>query len=123
MRACLELHGITAAKAADRHALLANVQHNVQGSEQQSLPQGWSALETLAEASRQVDLNENNRVPNDNDEPQPVESNPTIEQQYNEGRFELQEQFTLDNPPGTYDGKEIGIKKGKRGNLNFLFTC
>lgn len=112
MRACLELHGITAAKAADRHALLANVHHNGQGPEQQSLPQGWSALETLAEASRQVDLNENNRVQNGTDEPQPTESNPANED-FSLARFELQEQFTLDNPPGTYDGKVISNKKGE----------
>uniref|UniRef100_A0A8H7TSS0 Uncharacterized protein n=1 Tax=Bionectria ochroleuca TaxID=29856 RepID=A0A8H7TSS0_BIOOC len=63
MRACLELHGITNARTLpDRNLLQVNGhQENGQPAHLPELPQGWSALETLAEASRQVDLNENNR--------------------------------------------------------------
>ncbi|KAI1018270.1 hypothetical protein LB505_001285 [Fusarium chuoi] len=61
MRACLELHGITNARApVDRPP--PEAQPNGQPADVPNLPQGWSALETLAEASRQVDLNENNRA-------------------------------------------------------------
>ncbi|KAH0496698.1 hypothetical protein TgHK011_004047 [Trichoderma gracile] len=101
MRACLELHGITTARAAiDRPQGGAPV--NGQPTAQLALPQGWSALETLAEASRQVDLNENSRGQKTSDNT----ANPTA----NGGgfvpdRLELQEQFTLDNPPTTYDSR------------------
>ncbi|KAK2612708.1 hypothetical protein QQS21_001325 [Conoideocrella luteorostrata] len=103
MRACLELHGITHARsAAERHHQAQAVQAAAQATGQQvsspsGLPQGWSALETLAEASRQVDLNENNRA-NKN---QPAQAQ-TGSAHCTE-RFELQEQYTLDNPPTSYE--------------------
>jgi hypothetical protein len=114
MRACLELHGITTARAAiDRPQGGAPV--NGQPTAQLALPQGWSALETLAEASRQVDLNENSRgqkvSASDNT------ANPTA----NGGgfvpdRLELQEQFTLDNPPTTYDSRPQTSTSFKKGS-------
>ncbi|RDA95207.1 hypothetical protein CP533_1818 [Ophiocordyceps camponoti-saundersi (nom. inval.)] len=64
MRACLELHGI--AHARHPHQRISRAHPQTTGPDAHAtdvLPQGWSALETLAEASRQVDLNENNRSP------------------------------------------------------------
>ncbi|KAK1256374.1 hypothetical protein MKX07_008633 [Trichoderma sp. CBMAI-0711] len=112
MRACLELHGITTARAAiDRPQGGAPV--NGQPTAQLALPQGWSALETLAEASRQVDLNENSRGQKASDNT----ANPTA----NGGgfvpdRLELQEQFTLDNPPTTYDSRPQTSTSFKKGS-------
>lgn len=108
MRACLELHGITNARAgADRSTAQGNATLNGQAAQLQNLPQGWSALETLAEASRQVDLSENSRVKKGQDAPNPANGDATQE------RFELQEQFTLDNPPVNQDGRMQNGKKGK----------
>ncbi|KAJ3487036.1 hypothetical protein NLG97_g6497 [Lecanicillium saksenae] len=110
MRACLELHGLTSARAA-----AAERQNNANGHRgaravaSSVLPQEWSALETLAEASRQVDLNENNRVP-----AKGQEAPNTADTAYVNGRFELQEQFTLDNPPAGYEERNNSSANGKR---------
>ncbi|KAH8172895.1 hypothetical protein LIA77_07150 [Sarocladium implicatum] len=103
MRACLELHGLSTARAAaaERNSLM-NGQINSAQAAVNALPQGWSALETLAEASRQVDLNENNRVPKGSAE-EAQASIPVVEEPHHEIRFELQEPFTLDNPPINFD--------------------
>lgn len=108
MRACLELHGITSGRALpgrDNH--LAVTQGNAQAV-LPNLPQGWSALETLAEASRQVDLNENSRVQKGHQESSPANPSNT---DFTTDRFEVQEQFTLDNPPVSYDGRYQNAKK------------
>ncbi|KAH6895302.1 hypothetical protein B0T10DRAFT_507399 [Thelonectria olida] len=101
MRACLELHGIAHSRAApDRLPL--DAQPNGQPADIVNTPQGWSALETLAEASRQVDLNENSRGQNaqaGHDPANPANGQPVGD------RFELQEQFTLDNPPVSYENR------------------
>lgn len=117
MRACLELHGIASARAAtDRHHH-GDIQSNGHPAATAALPQGWSALETLAEASRQVDLNENNRGQKGQDNP----ANPANGENLGD-RFELQEQFTLDNPPVSYDGRPQGVIK--RGKLLLpILTC
>lgn len=111
MRACLELHGITTARAAIERHPQAGAQVNGQPTAQLALPQGWSALETLAEASRQVDLNENNRGQKASDTtPNPANGGP-----YVPDRLELQEQFTLENPPATYENRpqtSTSLKKG-----------
>ena len=112
MRACLELHGIsnarTAAERSNHHEARTNGAHE---SAISSLPQGWSALETLAEASRQVDLNENSRGQKTQDESNPATS---VDEEYVGDRFELQEQFTLDNPPASYEGRQQNLhKKGE----------
>ncbi|KAH8735607.1 hypothetical protein BGZ61DRAFT_502441 [Ilyonectria robusta] len=108
MRACLELHGITSTRAApDRPP--PDAQANGQATDIPNLPQGWSALETLAEASRQVDLNENNRsqsVQGGHDPADPANG------QHVGDRFELQEQFTLDNPPVSYENR---VQQNNRG--------
>jgi hypothetical protein len=76
------------------------------GSSQVELPVGnrnWTALETLAEVSRQIDLSEkqDDRVP---DEPTKTEAR--IDP------FELQEQWTPENPPMSYDTRAQREKKG-----------
>ncbi|RGP75247.1 hypothetical protein FSPOR_869 [Fusarium sporotrichioides] len=108
MRACLELHGITNARApAERPP--PETQPNGQPVDVPNLPQGWSALETLAEASRQVDLNENNRAQSVQASVDP--SDPANAQHVSD-RFELHEQFTLDNPPVSYENRS---HPGNRG--------
>ncbi|KJZ77988.1 hypothetical protein HIM_02625 [Hirsutella minnesotensis 3608] len=96
MRACLELHGIAHGRtAAERHQHVLAREHASFPNSLNSLPQEWSALETLAEASRQVDLNENNRSPSSNDIHHV--------QSLAAASFELQGHYTLDNPPVSYD--------------------
>ncbi|XWW95547.1 hypothetical protein V2A60_003508 [Cordyceps javanica] len=110
MRACLELHGITSARAA-----AAERQNNGNGPRgartvaSTVLPQEWSALETLAEASRQVDLNENNRVQAKGQDAPSITDTTHVN-----GRFELQEQFTLDNPPAGYEERNSTSANGKQ---------
>ncbi|KAM3516306.1 hypothetical protein MY11210_000065 [Beauveria gryllotalpidicola] len=110
MRACLELHGLSSARAA-----AAERQHNGIGPRSARtvasnvLPQEWSALETLAEASRQVDLNENNRT-----QPKGQDVPGTADDVHVNGRFELQEQFTLDNPPAGYEERNHSAANNKR---------
>lgn len=110
MRACLELHGITnarAAAAADRNAAQGAAPTNGRTAQAPNLPQGWSALETLAEASRQVDLSENNRGKKGQ------EAASSTNGEFSQDRFEVQEQFTLDNPPVDHEGRTQNGKKGR----------
>ncbi|KAF4971763.1 hypothetical protein FZEAL_9754 [Fusarium zealandicum] len=108
MRACLELHGITNARTAPERSH-PEAQTNGQPVDVPNLPQGWSALETLAEASRQVDLNENNRAQSAQGVTDPAD--PADAHQVPD-RFELHEQFTLDNPPVSYESRS---QQGNRG--------
>lgn len=108
MRACLELHGIASSRAPTDRNNQGELQINGQHAAAPTLPQGWSALETLAEASRQVDLNENSRQKGQDNPANPANG------EHVGDRFELQEQFTLDNPPVSYDNRVQGaIKKGE----------
>ncbi|QPH16219.1 hypothetical protein C2857_000806 [Epichloe festucae Fl1] len=126
MRACLELHGITHARsAAERHhqaqAAQAASQANGQRMSPSALPQGWSALETLAEASRQVDLNENSRGNKAQQQPDhQAQAQAQVEDSsaQNAERFELQEQYTLDNPPASYETSRSQIN-GKKSSVAF----
>ncbi|KAF5666038.1 hypothetical protein FHETE_6406 [Fusarium heterosporum] len=108
MRACLELHGITNARGPVERPP-PEAQPNGQAVDVPNLPQGWSALETLAEASRQVDLNENNRAQSVQATVDPADPANT---QHVADRFELHEQFTLDNPPVSYENRS---QHGTRG--------
>ncbi|KAF4452797.1 hypothetical protein F53441_4416 [Fusarium austroafricanum] len=108
MRACLELHGITNARAPPERPP-PEAQPNGQPVDVPNLPQGWSALETLAEASRQVDLNENNRAQSVQAVVDPADP---ANAQHVSDRFELHEQFTLDNPPVSYENRS---QQGSRG--------
>ncbi|KAM0563636.1 hypothetical protein ACHAPJ_001362 [Fusarium lateritium] len=109
MRACLELHGITNARAPPERPP-PDTQPNGQPVDVPNLPQGWSALETLAEASRQVDLNENNRA--QSVQATTVDPADPANIQHVSDRFELHEQFTLDNPPMSYENRS---QQGNRG--------
>lgn len=108
MRACLELHGIAhvRASAAERHHHQGLACDSGQPPPPAALPQGWSALETLAEASRQVDLSENNGRtaaprPAAAAEPGPVTPDATPESH----GLELREQYTLHHPPVGYESQ------------------
>jgi len=69
----------------------------------------WTALETLAEVSRQIDMSEkHDGHPSEG----AVSDNRSPEQQLS-GRLELQEQYTLDNPPVSYEQRVQREKKGE----------
>lgn len=121
MRACLELHGISNARiAADR-----NHRRDTSGKGQADLsvlPQGWSALETLAEASRQVDLNENSRGQQVQDRTE-LALSPANEHHHLPDRFELQEEFTFENPPVSYESHVQGpAKRGRSARHHVEIT-
>ncbi|KAK5998306.1 hypothetical protein PT974_00683 [Cladobotryum mycophilum] len=124
MRACLELHGISTTRTPLERHHQGGVQLNGQPAAQLALPQGWSALETLAEASRQVDLNENSRCQKGPDASTLASATATAvavattTAAHMTDRFELQEQFTLENPPGSYDGRPQTSHSNKKGSLN-----
>ncbi|KAG6040704.1 hypothetical protein E4U41_007379 [Claviceps citrina] len=118
MRACLELHGITHARsAAERHhqAQLAQaaVQVNGQRLSPGGLQQGWSALETLAEASRQVDRSETSRGNKAAKQPGQAEAQVEVSGTQLVEALELHEQYTLDNPPANYEtfGPQANTRK------------
>lgn len=113
MRACLELHGITNARAPVERPP-PEAQPNGQPVDVPNLPQGWSALETLAEASRQVDLNENNRAQSVQASVDPADA------QHVTDRFELHEQFTLDNPPVSYETRPQHGTRGMSSELQVM---
>ncbi|EQK97853.1 hypothetical protein OCS_06434 [Ophiocordyceps sinensis CO18] len=96
MRACLELHGIAHARtAAERHQQVVGRENASAAPASSTLPQEWSALETLAEASRQVDLNENNRSPSSH--------NAQAGAAQGDYRFHVHGHYTLENPPASYE--------------------
>ncbi|KAH8597226.1 hypothetical protein B0O99DRAFT_87967 [Bisporella sp. PMI_857] len=64
----------------------------------------WTALETLAEVSRQIDMND--KQPGD-----ATTGDVRASEQPRQGRLELQEQYTLDNPPVSY---EQNVQRGKK---------
>lgn len=102
MRACLELHGIAHARAAVAERPTTQPPTVELPADTSNLPQGWSALETLAEASRQVDLNENNR----SQSVQAASDQADLANAQHLGdRFELQEQFGLEHSPTNYDNR------------------
>lgn len=74
-------------------------------------PENWSALRTLAEASRQVGENEMG-VPQ---APGREVADPTARQMgMGMGMgFEVQEQFTLENPPVSYENRPARERKGE----------
>jgi hypothetical protein len=71
----------------------------------------WTALETLAEVSRQIDLSEkqDDRVQHNTS----AGSHGKSEEPPRMDRFELQEQWTPDNPPLSYDARLHREKKGQ----------
>lgn len=76
-----------------------------------TIQRDWTALGVLAEVSRQIDLNEKNDdrgQPNGTVHPAPPPSGA-----YLTDRFELQEQFTLENPPMSQESGTTKTVKGK----------
>ena len=73
-------------------------------------PRNWTALETLAEVSRQMVTSEKHDgrpgSNGDNGTPEPSRAD----------RLELQEQYTLDNPPVSYEQRVQREKKCKSNN-------
>lgn len=101
-KAVLQLHNLPD-NAEGAHAMASNPTVE--------LPLGgrnWTALETLAEVSRQIDLSEkqDDRVQHNNS----AGSHKTDDQTRID-RFELQEQWTPDNPPLSYDARLQREKK------------
>lgn len=94
-----------AAQASGSPVDLPMVQHN------------WTALGVLAEVSRQIDLNEKNDdrgQPNGTAPPPATAAAPGSQPAE---RFELQEQFTIDNPPLDHVNDATKATKGKSTKL------
>ncbi|KAG9249314.1 hypothetical protein BJ878DRAFT_547289 [Calycina marina] len=78
----------------------------------------WTALETLAEVSRQIDMSE--KQPGDSTDGRATEHPRAV-------RLELREQYTLENPPLSYEQQSQRDKKRKpiqpeRGNPMLIFV-
>lgn len=71
--------------------------------------QSWTALETLAEVSRQVNLSESQIDRSQGNQSSGARSR--TEESARIDRFELQEQWTPDNPPLSYDARAQREKK------------
>jgi len=69
----------------------------------------WTALGVLAEVSRQIDLNEKN---DDRGQPNGPAHNTSAPPGQPDDRFELQDQFTTENPPLGQDGGPVQPAKG-----------
>lgn len=70
----------------------------------------WTALETLAEVSRQIGVGENGEgLPSDG-----AGSDNRPPEQQRQSRLELQEQYTLENPPVSYEQR---IQRDKKCEL------
>lgn len=78
-------------------------------------PRNWTPLETLAEASRQIGLSEkHDGTPGGN-----VAGGGRSSEPPRADRLELHEQYTLDNPPVSYEQRVIQGKK-RQYNLSML---
>lgn len=107
INACLTLHGIGQATARGQKS---------QPSQANGPPVGlpmmqrdWTALETLAEVSRQIEANEkhDDRGPGNNGGGPSTSGAPSTPAAPNgQENLELQEQFTLDNPPLNHEGRQ-----------------
>lgn len=105
--ACLALHGIN---GSSPHQRIQKADNQSNGTATTPLVQNqndWSALQTLAEVSRRFDLNDKQ---DDHQAQIPIETtqgvipNPLLAP-VGPNSFELQEQFTLENPPMSYDNR------------------
>lgn len=76
----------------------------------------WSALETLAEVSRQIEMDEHNK--HDGMPHMPGVGGPS--QMPHGDRLELQEQYTLDNPPLSYEQRVIRDRRGMLCGESFV---
>jgi hypothetical protein len=71
----------------------------------------WTALETLAEVSRQIDRQESHVDPSVNN--RGIGHGSRASEPPRTDRLELQEQYTLDNPPVSYEQRVQRDKKGE----------
>jgi hypothetical protein len=71
----------------------------------------WTALETLAEVSRQIDLSEKHDDRSVNN--RSAGGGSRASEPLRSDRLELQEQYTLDNPPVSYEQRVQRDKKSK----------
>ena len=76
-------------------------------------PRNWTALETLAEVSRQMVTSETH----DHTGASGVDGTPEPSRA---DRLELQEQYTLENPPVSYEQRVQRDKKCESGTDNFI---
>jgi len=69
----------------------------------------WSALETLAEVSRQIEMDEHNK----HDAPLHTQGIGGPSDFFRADNLALQEQYTLDNPPVSYEQRVVRDRRGK----------
>ncbi|KAH8804968.1 hypothetical protein F5884DRAFT_435760 [Xylogone sp. PMI_703] len=108
-KALLELNNLPADLADSARHRNGEIQMNGPTVELPLGNRNWTALETLAEVSRQIDLSEKHddrSVNNKSGGPQTRGSEPP-----RSDRLELQEQYTLDNPPVSYEQRVQRDKK------------
>ncbi|KKA29918.1 hypothetical protein TD95_001480 [Thielaviopsis punctulata] len=127
INACLTLHGIPNVPSVTER-LPANVTTSttadVASATDTILAQQWSALEALAEASRQVDMSEKHDRPGAGMVPVQLGTtdgtgigNIGAAGLQGTERFELQEQFTLENPPAGYDTTDAAMTQQNLSSL------
>lgn len=124
INACLTLHGIN--HATNRAQKSKHAQPNGPPVDLPMIQRDWTALETLAEVSRQIEANEKQPAAEDrgptgqagNGNPQlavpGAASAPALP--YTGERFDLHDQFTYENPPGqehaNAEAQQFAIDKG-----------
>ncbi|KAM0328017.1 hypothetical protein ACHAQA_005418 [Verticillium albo-atrum] len=102
INAALNLSGLQARSLASRH-LNDHVRANNGIASANEAPEAWDALQTLAEASRQVGATEMGPQNRTLVDPAIQQFNPHHGQPDHTSGLELQEQFTLENPPPSYE--------------------
>ncbi|KAL1900355.1 hypothetical protein Cpir12675_001039 [Ceratocystis pirilliformis] len=127
INACLTLHGIPSVPPVAERLSAGITAHNavdVASATDTILAQQWSALEALAEASRQVDMSEKHDRP----------GSALVHVQLSNGdssgmgnmsgnglqgadRFDLPDQFTLDNAPSSYDATTAAMAQQSLNSL------
>ncbi|KAK8127661.1 hypothetical protein PG984_008769 [Apiospora sp. TS-2023a] len=112
INACLALHGISGNTAAARSNRANNAQNNNSAANALALTQSnWTALETLAEVSRQIDLSEkhDDHVPHNRNQVVDASSAPFADSllapMEHHDFQQLHEQFTMEGQPLTFDGQ------------------
>jgi hypothetical protein len=108
-RALLELNNLSDVSDPSRNG---NVQMNGPTVELPIGTRNWTALETLAEVSRQIGVGENGEA-----QPADGADNRSPEQQRTTP-LELREQYTLENPPVSYEQR---VQREKKCKLAIIF--
>jgi cell pole-organizing protein PopZ len=117
INACLTLHGIN--HAANRAQKSRQLQPNGPSVDLPMIQRDWTALETLAEVSRQIEANEKQPTAEDRGLNQAVNGNPqpavagaasASVPPYAGERFELHDQFTFENTPANASAESQQFK-------------